>query len=124
MLIDEASQEQHAHALDRAIESLRYGAIGINLWSGVVFGLASPPWGAFPGSTAADIQSGCGFVHNTFLFDHPQKSVTIAPFTMSPTPPWFPDHGNLLALGRSLFDHEVQPTLPRLARVAWAALGA
>jgi len=28
---------------------------------------------------------------------------------------------NLVALGRSLFDHEVQPTLARLARVAWTA---
>ena len=118
VLIDEMTSDAHARALDRAIEALRYGAIGVNLWSGVVFGLASPPWGAFPGSTAADIQSGSGFVHNTFLFDYPQKSVTTAPFVMSPTPVWFADHQNLLAVGRSLLDHEVQPTLARLARVA------
>jgi len=116
------TRDEHARALDRAIEALRYGAIGVNLWSGVIFGLASPPWGAFPGSTAADIQSGCGFVHNTFLFDYPQKSVTTAPFVMSPTPVWFADHQNLLAVGKSLLDHEVQPTLARLARVAWSAM--
>jgi len=107
---------------DRAIESLRYGAIGINIWSGAIFGLASPPWGAFPGSTRGDIQSGSGFVHNTFLFDHPQKSVTSVPFTMSPTPVWFLDHQNLLAVGERLFDHEVEPSVARLARVAWVAL--
>jgi hypothetical protein len=122
VLIDEETGSQYAHALDRAIEALRYGAIGINIWSGAIFGLASPPWGAFPGSTPADIQSGCGFVHNTFLFDYPQKSVTSAPFTMSPTPVWFLDHQNLLAVGASLFDHEVEPTVARLARVAWAAI--
>ena len=122
VLIDETTKDEHERALDRAIEALRYGAIGVNLWSGAIFGLASPPWGAFPGSTAADIQSGCGFVHNTFLFDYPQKSVTTAPFVMSPTPVWFPDHQNLLAVGRSLLDHEVQPTIARLARVAWSAM--
>lgn len=122
LLIDDETRQQHAHPLDRAIESLRYGAIGINIWTGAIFGLASPPWGAFPGSVPSDIQSGSGFVHNTFLFDYPQKSVTSAPFTMSPTPVWFPDHQNLLAVGAALFDHEVQPTLARLARVAWAGL--
>ena len=122
MLIDDETRQQHAEALDRAIESLRYGAIGINIWSGAIFGLASPPWGAFPGSTRGDIQSGSGFVHNTFLFDHPQKSVTSVPFTMSPTPVWFLDHQNLLPVGERLFDHEVDPSVARLARVAWAAL--
>jgi acyl-CoA reductase-like NAD-dependent aldehyde dehydrogenase len=121
MLIDDDIRRQHAQALDRAIESLRYGAIGINIWSGAIFGLASPPWGAFPGSTRGDIQSGSGFVHNTFLFDHPQKSVTSAPFTMSPTPVWFLDHQNLLPVAERLLDHEVGPSLARVARVAWAA---
>jgi hypothetical protein len=40
---------------------------------------------------------------------------------MTPTPVWFADRENLIALGRSLFDHEVHPTLARLARVAWTA---
>src|SRR5262245_20674016 len=122
VIIDGVTRGVLSHGVDRAIESLRYGAIGINLWTGVMFGLVSPPWGAFPGSDPADIQSGSGVVHNTFLFDHPQKSVFSAPFTMSPTPAWFPDHQNLLALGVALFQHEVHPTLARLVRVGWAAL--
>jgi hypothetical protein len=35
---------------------------------------------------------------------------------------WFLDHQNLLAVGERLFDHEVEPSVARLARVAWAAL--
>lgn len=121
VLVDDATRQAHASALDRAVERLRYGSIGINLWSGVIYGLVSPPWGSFPHGSPTDIQSGSGFVHNTFLFDHPQKTVVRAPFTIVPTPAWFADRENLAALGRSLFDHEVQPTLARLARVAWTA---
>jgi hypothetical protein len=121
VLVDDATRLAHAAALDRAVERLRYGSIGINLWSGVIYGLVSPPWGSFPHGSRTDIQSGAGFVHNTFMFDHPQKTVVRAPFTMTPTPVWFADRENLIALGRSLFDHEVQPTLARLARVAWTA---
>src|SRR5262249_26609818 len=58
VLIDDATREQHAAALDRAIERLRYGVVGVNLWSGVAFGLASPPWGSFPHGSQTDIQSG------------------------------------------------------------------
>lgn len=32
--------------------------------------------------------SGIGFVHNTYLFDHPQKGVMIAPWTYFPQPLW------------------------------------
>lgn len=35
-----------------------------------------------------DIGSGVGFVHNTYMFDHPQKSVLRAPWTYSPQPLW------------------------------------
>ena len=121
VLVDDATRQAHAAALDRAVERLRYGSIGINLWSGVIYGLVSPPWGSYPHGSQADIQSGSGFVHNTFMFDHPQKTVVRAPFTIVPAPVWFADRENLVALGRSVFDHEVQPTVARLARVAWTA---
>jgi hypothetical protein len=41
--------------------------VAINHWPALAYGLGSTPWGAFPGSTAADIQSGVGHVHNTYL---------------------------------------------------------
>jgi hypothetical protein len=122
VIIDEATRAREHEGLDRAIQSLRYGVVGVNVWSAVAFGLASPPWGSAPGNRPTDIQSGFGFVHNTYLFDHPAKAVITAPFVMSPTPAWFADHPNLLHLGTSLFEHERHPTLGALARLAWAGL--
>lgn len=121
IVADDETREEYAGGLDRAVEELQYGVIGINLWSGVVFGLVSPPWGSFPDTSPLDIQSGTGFVHNTFMFDHPQKTVVRAPFRISPKPAWFSDHENLEALGVSLFEHEVNPTIGRLLKVGWAA---
>ena len=67
-------------AVDRAIAGLRYGTVSVNHWAAVGYGLVVTPWGAFPGHTARDIQSGNGFVHNTLMFDRPQKTVVQAPF--------------------------------------------
>lgn len=122
LLADDETRDRYRTDLDRAIEELRYGAVGVNLWTGVVFGLASPPWGSFPHGSRTDIQSGTGFVHNTFMFDHPQKTVVRAPFRISPTPAWFSDRRNLQELGVGLLEHEVSPTVGRFLRVAWAAI--
>jgi len=73
--------------LEEAIAGLRYGTVGINYWPafGYLLGL---PWGAFPGNTADDIQSGTGFVVNSFMFDKPQKTVIYGPFRIRPKPVW------------------------------------
>jgi hypothetical protein len=115
-----ATEEEHADALARAVADLRYGGIGINVWPGVIYGLVSPSWGAYPGHTAEDIQSGVGVVHNAFLFDHAEKSVVRAPFRIRPTPPWFSDHKNLLDLGRKLVAFEAKPSWGAFLRVALA----
>ena len=122
VLIDEGAQGKHAAAFDRAIEQLRYGGIGINVWAGMIYGLCSPTWGAFPGHPPSDIRSGSGVVHNTFLFDHPQKSVLRAPFRIRPTPAWFFDHRNLRQLGEALVREETQPGLFNLLSVALAGM--
>jgi hypothetical protein len=58
----------------------RYGHIGINVWVGAAFRLARAAWGAYPGHTYDDVQSGIGVVHNTLMFDKPAKTVVSAPF--------------------------------------------
>lgn len=78
-----------AAAVERAVANLRYGTIGVNYWAGIGFAICVTTWGAFPGHTIDDIQSGIGVVHNTLMFSRPQKSVLRAPFRSSPTPPWF-----------------------------------
>jgi hypothetical protein len=91
LLVHPASlhEQEVAEALEHAVARLRYGTIGINYWAGAGFALGITPWGAFPGHTIYDIQSGTGFVHNTLMFSHSQKSVLRAPFRSRPTPSWF-----------------------------------
>ncbi|MGB8702847.1 MAG: aldehyde dehydrogenase family protein, partial [Thermosynechococcaceae cyanobacterium] len=80
VLIDAPTQKREAMAFEQAIADLRYGSIGVNIWSGALFVMPELPWGAFPGHDLAAIGSGRGFVHNTFLLKHPQKAVVYAPF--------------------------------------------
>ena len=122
VLIHPKTEKAHAAAFDRAIADLRYGGIGVNAWSGVVYGLVVTTWGAFPGHTLEDIRSGIGVVHNTFLLDHPQKSIVRAPFIIRPTPAWFFDHGNLPGLGKKLSSFEASPSWLKVAAVAAQAL--
>jgi len=124
LLVHPASEEspEVAQALARALEELRYGAIGVNAWPGLIYALASPSWGAFPGHTPEAIGSGTGVVHDAFLFDHPEKSVVRAPFRAFPTPPWFSDHRNLVGLGRALVSYEARPSFGALLGVVRAAV--
>jgi acyl-CoA reductase-like NAD-dependent aldehyde dehydrogenase len=122
VLIDGATQRQYRAELETAIAQLRYGAIGINLWSGVIFGIPACTWGAFPGNTPKDIQSGQGVVHNAYLFDHPQKSVVRAPFRIFPTPPWFAQHRTLREMAIHYTQLQAQPSFSNLLKVFWAAI--
>jgi acyl-CoA reductase-like NAD-dependent aldehyde dehydrogenase len=79
-------------AVERAISDLRYGTVAVNIWAASAFGLASPPWGAFPSDDLTDTQSGHGFVHNTYLLTQPEKTVMRGPFRARPKPPWFVTH--------------------------------
>ncbi|MFI5105489.1 MAG: hypothetical protein ACHP79_11235, partial [Terriglobales bacterium] len=79
-------------AVERAIARLRYGTVAINGFPGMSFVAASAPWGAYPGSTLENIQSGRGFVHNTSMLEGIEKVVMRAPLTPFPKPGWFPSH--------------------------------
>lgn len=84
IVIDPKTRKANAEAFDEAISNLRYGGIGVNVWSAMVFLLGYTPWGAFPGHTPQDIGSGIGVVHNAFLLEHVQKGVAEIPFRPSP----------------------------------------
>jgi aldehyde dehydrogenase (NAD(P)+) len=81
-----------AREIDRAIADLRYGSVCVNAWAGYVFAFASPPWGAHPSSTPADIQSGTGWVHNTSMLEGVEKAVLRHPLTMMPKAAYMPTH--------------------------------
>ena len=78
--------------VERAIARLRYGVVAVNAFIGLPFVFAAPPWGAYPGSTPEDIQSGSGFVHNTSMLERVEKTVFRAPLTTFPKPGYFPTH--------------------------------
>lgn len=113
-------------AFEQAVADLRYGCVAVNGWTGVGFLIASTSWGAYPGHTPDDVQSGIGVVHNTFLFDRPQKSVVYAPFapfphsiatgewTLLPKPPWFVTNRRQHSIGRRLVEFEARPNPLRL----------
>ncbi len=122
VLIDPHTARRQAKQLDRAVAELRYGGIGINVWAGVNFALGTTSWGAFPGHSLDDIGSGRGTVHNTFLFDFPQKSVVRGPFRPYPKPFLFVDHRSLNLLGRKLVALEAAPSLAKIPGIFMTAL--
>ena len=122
LIVDPRTQRQYRAELDLAIASLKYGAIGVNIWSGMIFYFGATTWGAYPGNTLADIGSGIGFVHNSYLFERPQKSVAYAPFQIFPTPAWFATHRNLLGMARQLLKFEADPSWQNLPGLVLAAL--
>jgi aldehyde dehydrogenase (NAD(P)+) len=121
-------------ALEQGIARLRYGAVGVNSWVALAFALAEGTWGAFPGHQDRDIQSGQGVVHNAFMLERVERTVTYAPFEpfprawlggrlhLSPKPPWFLTHAAADDLGRRLTRFEAEPGLAKVPGLMLAAL--
>ncbi len=107
---------------EEIITDLHYGCIAINTWTGVGFLLVHTPWGAFPGHTPDDVQSGIGFVHNTYMFDKPERTVVKAPFRVFPRPPWFITNKNQYRIGEALTKFQHNPGWLRLFSIFNAAL--
>ncbi|XXF77465.1 aldehyde dehydrogenase family protein [Myxococcaceae bacterium GXIMD 01537] len=109
-------------AVERAIRELRYGTVALNTWPATVFALASLPWGGHPSSTPQDIQSGRGWVHNTYMLEGLEKSVIRGPLVAVPPAPWVPGHRRALALARRLVEFELSPSWLKVPGIAAAAL--
>lgn len=109
-------------ALDRAVAELRYGAVGINHWTGLVYGTVTPPWGAHPSSTLADIQGGLGWVHNTYMLEGIEKAVLRGPLTVMPKPPWFVTHKNARTVAQKMTGMEASPSWLKVPGIAMSAL--
>jgi len=111
-----------AAAVERAIADLRYGTVSVNHWAAIGYGLVVTPWGAYPGHTAEDIQSGTGVVHNTLMFSRVQKSVVRAPFHAHPKPAWFANHRTASRLTPRLVRFEAAPSPAKLPGIFSLAL--
>jgi aldehyde dehydrogenase (NAD(P)+) len=113
-----------ADAFERAVGKLRYGAVGINIWPAIAFALGSTPWGAYPGATLTNIQSGKGFVHNTSMLERVEKTVCRYPVTGFPKLPYFPTHKTSHVVGRKLVAFEPSQSWLKLPGIVTAALRA
>jgi aldehyde dehydrogenase (NAD(P)+) len=109
-------------AVEWAIAKLRYGAVGVNVWPAAVFGIGTTPWGAYPGSTLTNIQSGRGFVHNTMMIENIEKCVLRHPVVASPKPPILATHKSANVLGRRVTYFEEAPGFLGLPMIIAAAL--
>ena len=109
-------------AIEQAVADLRYGSIGVNLWHAMSFAFSTTAWGAYPGHSITDIQSGTGFVGNAFLFARPQKSVVRGPFVSNPAPAWFATNTNGGVVMRKLLAFEAQPSWLKIPGLMAAAL--
>ncbi len=114
------------HDFDEAIAKLRYGTIAINAWTALGFLTAAAPWGAYPGHTLENVESGIGVVHNALLLENPEKTVVRGPFrpfprsvrhgefALFPKPPWFVTSRSAAATGRLLTEFAAKPGWLRL----------
>ncbi|MFG2658374.1 hypothetical protein [Streptomyces sp. NPDC048425] len=102
-------------ALDEVIAELRYGTVALNAGTGVGHLTATATWGAFPGHTLDDVQSGIGVVHNALLLDGPERTVVRGPFRPAPR--------SLLHGEMSLYPNPrgSSPTAPRPPRAGSSA---
>jgi aldehyde dehydrogenase (NAD(P)+) len=111
-----------AEAVERAIARLRYGAVTVNSWSGFLFAYGTPPWGAYPGSTPSDIQSGRGWVHNTPMLEGIEKAVLRHPLTIVPKPVTFPSHRTAHIVARRLTQLDERASWTKVPGVVVAAM--
>ncbi|MFJ5788388.1 aldehyde dehydrogenase family protein [Streptomyces hydrogenans] len=134
LLVHPRTEKSHSRQVDEAIDSLRYGTLGVNCWSAIGFLLGYTPWGAHPGHTRQDIGSGIGFVHNAFMLEDVEKTVLRAPFapaprglftgspSISPRPPFYVTNKTALTTIRRVTAFTAAPSLAKLPGIFASAL--
>lgn len=121
---------------ENALARLDYGTIAVNAWTGVGFLTAGAPWGAFPGHTLQNVQSGIGVVHNAFLLADTEKTIVRGPFrpfprsvlhgefALFPKPPWFVSARSAKTTGRLLSGFAAHPSWAKMPGVFISAFRA
>jgi aldehyde dehydrogenase (NAD(P)+) len=135
VLIDPAERKRLGAGFREAIARLEYGTIAVNAWTGVGFLTATAPWGAFPGHTLDDVQSGIGVVHNALLVDDTERTVVTGPFrpfprsvahgelALFPRPPWFVTAPTAATTGKLLTSFAGRPSWGKMPRIFLSAFG-
>jgi aldehyde dehydrogenase (NAD(P)+) len=137
LVVAPATQRELGIALEEAIADLRYGTVAVNAWTGVGYLTARASWGAFPGHTIEDVQSGIGVVHNALLLEDVERTVVRGPFrpaprsllhlrnrelSLAPKPPWFTNNRTAATTGRLLTYFAAAPSWSKLPAIFASAL--
>ncbi len=104
IIVHPKSAKKMGSTLEAAVDDLQYGSVSLNIWAAAAFLLAQAAWGGYSSQANQKNQSGTGVVHNSFMFERPQKTVVRASFYpfprsfrhgdfhIAPKPPWFVTH--------------------------------
>jgi hypothetical protein len=79
VIVDPRTARKIGSGIDDCIAKLEYGIIGVNVWCAMIAIFPQLTWGAFPGNTAWNIESGVGQLSNGYMFDLIEKSVLWTP---------------------------------------------
>lgn len=109
-------------AYEQALFDLGYGVICVNTHPGLSYYAGLTTWGAFPGSTATNIQSGVGVVCNAAMLQRPEKSLLMAPFKPVVAPFLLGSRAMPMA-ARRLAEAQAHPSPLAATRLTLAALG-
>jgi hypothetical protein len=122
IIVHPQTEKRFSGVIEQALSDLKYGSVAVNHWPALCYAMGATAWGAYPGHTLDDIQSGIGFVHNSGLFDRPQKTVLRGPFRVAPKPPWFVTHGRSMGVAKRMASMEASPSIWKIPGIAWQAL--
>lgn len=134
IIAEPATIKSMGASFDDFIAGLRYGTVAVNAWTAVGYLTATATWGAFPGHTRNDVQSGIGVVHNAFLLDNTERTVVRGPFrpsprsvaggemSIAPKPPWFVNNKTAATTGRLLVGFAGHPSWLKLPKIFASAL--
>lgn len=136
LIADPSAIKKLGSGFRNAIAALEYGTIAINSWTGLGFLTATASWGAFPGHTIDNVQSGIGVVHNALLIDSPERTVVTGPFrpfprsfvhgefALFPKPPWFVTARSAQKTGALLAGFAAKPSWAKMPGIFLSAFRA
>lgn len=80
IVIDDKTAKRCHFSLDQAIHDLKYGGIGVNIWTSFLYAFHRCSWGGYPGNPIDNVSSGIGIVNNVYRVPKPEKSVLYCGF--------------------------------------------
>jgi len=118
IIIDPQSATEGQDVLEKAIDDLQVGSVGINQVAAFSYMFGSLPWGAYPGRhNTKDIQSGIGKIGNFYCYSNILKAIMRAPFVFPAQVKVPVNPPKVLKANRRLSSYFIYPTPWRLVQL-------